>query len=119
MIDEKNVERAKQNDLPSCTGKVNHPMHAFFLRRKREGFAISFDDLGVTRGDCGMYPKQLPPSAYSRSWWNFQPAKDDGRKMRHPHALAWLTAGWRIDELSIADEYVIFVPFDLPKTIKK
>ena len=113
MIDEKNVKRV--NDLPSCTGKVNHPMHAFFLRRKRERFAISFDDLGATRGDCGRYPKQLPPSAYKKTeWWIY-----DFNGGTHPNALAWLTAGWRIESLSLSDEYVIFVPFDLPKTIKK
>ena len=125
MFDEKNVALAKLGLLPPCTGKVNQPMHVFFLRHKREEFSISLDELGLTRGDCGMYPKQLPPSAYnSRSWWNFQPAKDDGRKMRHPNALAWLTAGWYVESLSKDQESgkykkAVFVPFNLPKTIKK
>ena len=123
MIDEKNVERA--NDLPPCRGKVNQPMHVFLLGCTREKFSISLDELGATRGDFGKYPKQLPPSAYnSRSWWNFQPAKDGGKKMRHYHALAWLTAGWYVESLSKDQESgkykkAVFVPFNLPKTIKK
>ncbi len=125
MFDEKNVQRAIDDDLPPCTGKVNQPMHVFFLRHKREKFSISLDELGLTRGDFGKYPKQLPDSAYNRrSWWNFQRAKDGDKKMRHPNALAWLTAGWYVESLSKDQESgkyknAVFVPFNLPKTIKK
>ena len=108
MFDEKNVERAKQGKLPRCSERsINYPMHKFFLGLKDDSLPISFENLGLKRGN-GI----LPPSAYkTRSWWNFQSEQDGDGKRRHRHALAWLTAGWRIDELSIADEEVVFVRF--------
>ncbi len=108
MIDEKNVERARQGKLPPCDGSKNKPMHEFFCNHTGDRFSIGFKELGRTRGD-GI----LPDSAYnSRSWWEFRSEHDDSNgKRRYYHALAWLTAGWRIDELSIADEQVVFVRF--------
>ncbi len=108
MIDEKNIERAKQDILPPCKGdSVNYPMHEFFGTLKGDRLTISFEELGRTRADRGQYPRRLPRIAYkSVSWWiyNFDEEK-------HRATLAWLTAGWGIDELSLADEQVVFVRF--------
>ncbi len=108
MIDEKNVERARQGKLPSFDSPKNEPMRDFFYRKTGDRFPIGFKELGRTRGD-GI----LPDSAYnSRSWWEFRSEKDDsGGKRRNRHALAWLTTGWRIDELFIDKKEVVFVRF--------
>ena len=108
MIDEKNIKRARQGKLPSFDSPKNEPMHEFFCNHVGDRFSIGFKELGRTRGN-GI----LPPSAYKmRSWWEFRSEKDDsGGKRRHRHALAWLTAGWRIDHLSLDDEQVVFVRF--------
>ncbi len=113
MIDEKNVQRAIDGDLPSCRGKVNQPMHVFFLGLKDDKLRISFEELGLTRGDCGKYPRKLSPKAYTTSsWWKFRSGKDDsGGKNRHFHALAWLTAKWRVESVSLEKQEVVFVRF--------
>ena len=112
MIDENNVQRARQDLLPPCKGdSVNYPMHEFFRTLKGDRLTISFEELGRTRADRGKYPKQLPPVAYkSLSWWIYNFGED-----KHRASLAWLTAGWRIAELSRADEQVVFVRFKIPR----
>ncbi len=108
MFDEKNVGRARQGKLPSCEGdSVNYPMHEFFGTLKDDRLTISFEELGLTRADRGQYPRQLPDTAYNdESWWSY-----DFSSYKHRHALAWLTAGWRIDELFIDKKEVVFVRF--------
>ena len=108
MIDEKNVERARQGKLPPCDGSKNKPMHEFFCNRTGDRFSIGFKELGRTRGD-GI----LPDSAYnSRSWWEFRSEHDDSNgKRRYYHALAWLTAKWRVESVSLEKQEVVFVRF--------
>ncbi len=107
MIDEKNVKRAIDDDLPSCeTGDRNYPMHEFFLNAKGDKLTLSFDELGRTRGN-GV----LPDSAYKYdSWWWY-----DFENRKHRHALTWLTAGWGIEHLSLVDEQVVFVRLKIIK----
>ncbi len=113
MFDEKNVERAKQDLLPPCDGDKNYPMHEFFCNHTGDRFSIGFKELGLTRGD-GI----LPPSAYRmRSWWKFRSEHDDrDGKRRNRATLAWLTAGWGIDYLSLEEKQVVFVKFKNLKT---
>lgn len=109
MIDKRNVERAKRGQLPSCDGGENRPMYEFFRGHKRERFSISFKELGSKRRSG-----ELPNTSKKTSWWEFRSGLDDRHgKHRYYHALAWLTAGWRIEDLNIAKEQVVFVPFDL------
>ncbi len=109
--DEDNIHRAMRGELPPCKeDSINYPMHQFFCNLKDDRLAINFKDLGLTRRD-GI----LPPSAYGYdSWWWY-----DFENHKHRHALAWLTAGWYVDDLSCVHEKVTFVRFNLPKTIKK
>ncbi len=108
MFDEKNVERAKQGLLPPCHGSKNKPMHEFFCKQTGDRFSIGFKELGRTRGDA-----ILPKKAYeTASWWKFRSGKDDsGGKTRHFHALAWLTAKWRVESVSLEKQEVVFVRF--------
>ncbi len=113
MIDEKNVKRAIDDDLPPC-GKdgVNYPLHEFFLNVTGDRLSVGFDELGEKR-----VSQDLPPSAYTtRSWWNFQSEHDGDGKIRHRHALAWLNAGWRIESISLESQEVVFVRFKGSKT---
>ena len=106
MIDEKNIKRAKQGLLPPCHGSKNKPMYEFFCNQGGDKFSISFDDLGSTRGD-GI----LPDSAYLYpEWWIY-----DFNGGTHPHALAWLTAGWGIESRSLEDKQVVFVRFKIAR----
>ncbi len=107
MIDEKNVKRAIDDDLPSCeTGDRNYPMHEFFLNAKGDKLTLSFDELGRTRGN-GV----LPDSAYKYdSWWWY-----DFENRKHRHALTWLTAGWGIEHVSLDKKQVVFAKFKITK----
>ncbi|MGH2734713.1 MAG: DUF7662 domain-containing protein [Actinomycetota bacterium] len=44
--------------------------------------------------------EDLPPNARFPSWW-----RNDDRRM---HSRAWLTAGWTVDQMSGAEERVVF-----------
>ncbi len=102
MIDEKNIERAKQGILPPCGNTRNYPMQEFFSSHAGDRFTIGFKELGRTRGN-GI----LPPSAYEYdAWWSY-----DFASYKHRHALAWLNEGWGIEHLSLADEEVVFIRF--------
>ena len=107
MFDKKNIERAKQGELPPCDkGDKNYPMHEFFLNAKGDKLTMSFDELGRTRGN-GV----LPDSAYKYgAWWVYY-----FKNRQHRHALAWLNAGWGIESRSLEDEQVVFVRFKIPR----
>ena len=47
---------------------------------------------------------RLPSTARFPSWW-----RNDARKM---HSRAWLTAGWRVDELAAGKSHVRFIRGD-------
>ena len=47
--------------------------------------------------------KPLPPSAHKHpAWW----ANDSTGS--HTHARAWMRAGWKVDHIDLANEYVEF-----------
>ena len=107
MIDEKNIERAKQDLLPPCDkGDKNYPMHEFFCNLAGDKCFISFDSLGRTRGN-GV----LPDSAYKYgAWWWY-----DFENHKHRHALTWLTAGWGIEQVSLDKKQVVFAKFKIAR----
>lgn len=45
--------------------------------------------------------EELPPMSRFPSWW-----RNDERRA---HSRAWLTAGWRVDEIFRSDAEVVFV----------
>jgi hypothetical protein len=46
----------------------------------------------------------LPPSARRhRAWWG-----NPGSPRYHPHAQAWLAAGWKVDTVDQQAEWVLF-----------
>ncbi|HEY3924644.1 MAG TPA: hypothetical protein VGL75_08780 [Acidothermaceae bacterium] len=49
-------------------------------------------------------PGGLPPSAYRRTaWWSNE------AQGSHVQARAWMDAGWRVEELDLADRSVTFI----------
>lgn len=56
---------------------------------------MKFGELEILLGD------QLPESARSDSaWWTYAPG--------NLHAEAWVEPGWRVDEVDLVDEQVVF-----------
>jgi CBS domain-containing protein len=56
-------------------------------------------DLDRIQSELGV---ELPPSAYQhRSWW----ANDSSS---HMQALAWLSAGWRVEDVDLSSKQVVF-----------
>ena len=61
--------------------------------------AFSFDQLEKLLG------RKLPPSARThRPWWG-----NEDSSGTHSHAQAWVDAGWKVDEVSLREEWVRFV----------
>lgn len=71
---------------------------AELLRRTRGSeLCMTFEQLAA------VVPGGLPPSAYRyRAWWANEA---DGR---HVHAKAWISAGWVVAHVDLADRTVTF-----------
>ena len=113
MFDEDNVKLAKKKGgLPPCSERsVNYPMHQFLLSATGDTLSISLVELGRTRGDWGEYPRQLPDSAYDYlPWWG---GYNDKKPYDRTHTLAWLNAGWYVDQLLGVEKN------DIPKADKR
>jgi hypothetical protein len=49
---------------------------------------------------------KLPMTArHRREWWGNEVSRDS----RHVHCLVWLKAGWKVDEVDLTAETVVFV----------
>lgn len=65
-------------------------------RGQRNRLPLSFQEIE------GILADDLPPSAREhRSWWSNDP-------WSHTQALAWLRSGWRVDDVDLAGEKVVF-----------
>ncbi len=61
-----------------------------------KAYSMAFADIGAVLG------KPLPQSAYDhRAWW--------ANTHSHAQALAWLTAGWKVDHIDLGAEKVDFI----------
>jgi hypothetical protein len=72
------------------------PLAKFLSELQVNGFTLSFERI---ESDLGV---ELPPSARQhRSWW----ANDH---TSHVQSLAWLSAGWRVADVDLSSERVVF-----------
>lgn len=70
--------------------------HLAAIDAEKQTLSLGFDEIGKILG------KPLPRSAYDhRAWW--------ANTHSHAQALAWLTAGWKIDHVDLPSETVRFV----------
>ena len=70
--------------------------HLAAIDTEEQTLSLGFGEIGTVLG------KPLPRSAYDhRAWW--------ANTHSHAQALAWLTAGWKVDHVDLPSETVRFV----------
>lgn len=63
--------------------------------------SLSSQEVALSFGDIGRMVGGLPPSAYEhRAWW--------ANTRSHPNAVAWLDAGWELDDVNFRQQLVRF-----------
>ncbi|NSW53481.1 MAG: hypothetical protein HPY85_13330 [Anaerolineae bacterium] len=71
--------------------------YLYYLKRYDTVINLPFAEIEEIIG------KPLPPSAHKHpAWW----ANDSTGS--HTHARAWMRAGWKVDHIDLANEYVEF-----------
>ena len=85
------------------------------LKQFLESLSPSESDRTLSFGEVErILGARLPPSAYThRAWWSNQSSPAG-----HPHAQAWLAAGWKVDSVSFPDRWVRFRRTALPSARK-
>lgn len=74
------------------------PLERWLLKEKAAASTVQL----TLRGIEALLDEPLPDSAREhRSWWANEPAG-------HPQSLAWMRAGWRVDDVDLAGEEVVF-----------
>jgi CBS domain-containing protein len=87
------------DEPPSSLGGRYAPLVRYLMDQpsKLEKLTLSFDEIDKLLGE-----HQLPESARKyRAWW----ANDS---VSHSHSQQWLEAGWRVANINMADERVVF-----------
>lgn len=86
---------AEQSLSPKSRYALLH-QHLAGVDTEESSYSMAFGAIGKVLG------KPLPQSAYDhRAWW--------ANTQSHAQALAWLTAGWKVDHVDLDAEKVSFV----------
>lgn len=92
-------ERGGQRAEPSLSPKSRYaPLHEHLdgVGRERKEVSLRFDEISKVLG------KPLPRSAFAhRAWW--------ANTSSHAQALAWLSAGWKVEHVDLTGKAVDFV----------
>jgi len=92
-------DRSGQRAEPSLSPKSRYaPLreHLEGMERERKEVRLRFDEISKVLG------KSLPRSAFAhRAWW--------ANTSSHAQALAWLSAGWKVEHVDLAGKAVDFV----------
>lgn len=84
-------------DMAARAGKFA-PLEQWLLEKKTQASTVRVPLSGIE----ALLDGPLPASAREhRSWWANDPAG-------HPQSLAWMRAGWRVDDVDLAGEEVVF-----------
>lgn len=74
------------------------PLREYLLKSKGNELTLTFKQIESIIGSSLSGPKR---SAYSyRPWW--------GNDKTHVQARAWLDAGWKVDDVNLQQQKVIF-----------
>lgn len=92
-------DRGGQRGEPSLSPKSRYaPLqeHLEGVDRDRRKVSLRFDEISKVLG------KSLPKSAFAhRAWW--------ANTSSHAQALAWLSAGWKVEHVDLGGKAVDFV----------
>lgn len=91
--------RGAEGEAPSLSPKSRYaPLqeHLEGIGRDRKKVGLRFDDISK------VLDKPLPRSAFAhRAWW--------ANTSSHAQALAWLSAGWKVEHVDLPSKKVEFV----------
>ncbi|MBX3140579.1 MAG: hypothetical protein KF875_07495 [Trueperaceae bacterium] len=103
LVDESNVGRGRRRNNPSSTPLVlsnssrYYPLHRHLanVSKDTKSYEMSFDEITTVMGD------RLPKSAEDhRAWW--------ANTESHSQALAWISAGWKVDGVDLVGRLIHF-----------
>ncbi|HLV13444.1 MAG TPA: hypothetical protein VKY42_13430 [Trueperaceae bacterium] len=88
--------RAEGQKLASTSRYAPLHEHLKGLPKDRKTYELSFDEIATILGD------KLPQSAYDhRAWW--------ANTESHSQALAWISAGWKVDRVDLEQQLIHLV----------
>ncbi|HZW28015.1 MAG TPA: hypothetical protein VFF08_06150 [Trueperaceae bacterium] len=88
--------RAEGQKLASSSRYAPLHEHLKGVSKDRKSYELSFDEIATIMGD------KLPQSAYDhRAWW--------ANTESHSQALAWISAGWKVDKVDLENQLIHLV----------
>ena len=77
------------------------PLVDYLNEQRNDSVTVSFDDIARIIGDTLPASARLHPA-----WWG------NDTEVRHVNADEWLSAGWKVESVSLDEERVTFVHHD-------